>query len=120
MSYDIRLKVKVADMKDKYITVAWPEHDSPTYNLRPIFEKSMGWDYSIGELYKCDKVIEYVEAGLRELRNPSKEAEYKKLEPGNGWGSVRTAIECLESLRTRIYELAEDEGLPLENIYMSW
>ena len=44
MSYGICLKAKI-DVTNKYVTVAEPECCSPTYNLRKIFVKSMGWDY---------------------------------------------------------------------------
>ena len=47
MSYDICLKAKL-EGTNKYVTVSEPECCSPTYNLRKIFVKSMGWDYEHG------------------------------------------------------------------------
>ena len=125
MSYDIRLRVK-AEGCDAYPVVAVPEYDSPTYNLGEMFRACMDWDYSQSEkdddgeyktcYYKCDFVINRVEHGIKELRTNRK--KYKKFNPPNGWGSINGAIEALESLRTCIYETAEE--IPLDCLYMTW
>ena len=125
MSYDIRLSVKVEGC-DKYVKIAEPEYCSPTYNLGKLFRACMNWDYSQSEkdangeyhtvYYRCDRVIEYVERGLKELRTNGK--KYDHLLPSNGWGTRSSAITALESLRTCIYEQAEE--IPLECLYMSW
>ena len=96
MSYGICLKEKI-EGTNKYVTVAEPECCSPTYNLRKIFVKSMGWDYEHG-LYPCSDVLEYIHRGLSELTING--SEYRKLEPPNGWGPVETAIETLTSVQT--------------------
>ena len=114
MSYDICLKAKI-DGTGKYITVAYPECCSPTYNLRKIFVKSMGWDYEHG-LYPCSDVLEYIHRGLSELTmNGSK---YRKLEHLNGWGTVETAIETLTRVQKCILETSKK--IPIEHLYMSW
>lgn len=125
MSYDIRISVKVEGC-DKYAVIAEPEYSSPTYNLGQMFRACMDWDYSQSEkdengtyqtkYYPCDFVIMKVEQGLLELRLNRK--EYEKYNPSNGWGSIGSAIEALESLRTCIYENAET--IPLDRMYMSW
>lgn len=125
MSYDIRLRVK-AEGCDAYPVVAVPEYDSPTYNLGKMFRACMDWDYSQSEkddsgeyktcYYKCDFVINRVEHGIKELRTNRK--KYMKFNPPNGWGSIDGAIEALESLRTCIYETAEE--IPLDCLYMTW
>lgn len=125
MSYDLAIHVKVEGC-DKYATIAEPEHSSPTYNLGKLFRACMNWDYSQSAkdadgnyqtcYYRCDSVIEYVERGLRELRTNGK--AYDHLLPSNGWGTRLNAIDALESLRTCIYEQAEE--IPLECLYMSW
>jgi hypothetical protein len=115
MSYDIRLHVK-ADGCDVYPVVAVPEYDSPTYNLGKMFRACMDWDYSQGENYKCDFVIDRVERGIKELR--TKRKKYVKFNPENGWGDIDGAIEALESLRECIYETAEE--IPLDCLYMTW
>lgn len=125
MSYDIRIKVK-AQGCDVYPTIAIPEHDSPTYNLGTMFRKCMDWDFSQSEkdefnnwstcFYPCDFVIEKVEHGIRELRTNRK--KYEQYNPENGWGNIDDAINVLESLRTCIYEQAEE--IPLNCLYMCW
>ena len=125
MSYDITISVKVAGC-DKYARIATPEYDSPTYNLGAMFRACMDWDYSQSDqdadghwqtcYYPCDFVIEKVERGIKELR--TKRKDYLKFNPENGWGNIDSAIKALESLRTCIYEQAED--IPLNCLYMSW
>lgn len=115
MSYDIRINVKVEGCGE-YATIAFPEYDSPTYNLGEMFRACMDWDFSQSEYYPCDLVIEKVERGIRELRTNRK--KYEKYNPSNGWGSLDDAIEALESLRKCIYEQAE--YIPMNCLYMNW
>ena len=114
MSYGICLKAKI-DGTDKYVTVAEPECCSPTYNLRKIFVKSMGWDYEHG-LYPCSDVLEYIHRGLSELTING--SEYRKLEPPNGWETVETAIETLTCVQKCILETSKK--IPIEHIFFSW
>jgi hypothetical protein len=68
MSYDIRFGVKVAGAPDDcYAVIDHPEYDSPTYNLREMFVKSMDWDYTQGEWYPITEVLERVQRGITEL-----------------------------------------------------
>lgn len=115
MSYDIRICVK-AEGCNVYPVIAAPEYDSPTYNLGKMFRACMSWDYSQGEYYPADFVVEKVEKGIRELR--TNRAEYMRYNPANGWGSIDGAITALESLRDCIYEQAEE--IPLNCMYMRW
>jgi hypothetical protein len=88
----------------------------------------MDWDYSQSEkdengewqdcLYKCDFVLEKVRRGISELIN--NRAEYEQYSPENGYGTLDGAIRCLKSLETCIFETAEETGIPLDKIYMSW
>ena len=115
MSYDIRLKSKI-EGTNKYVTVAEPEHCSPTYNLRKIFVKSMGWDYEHG-LYPCSDVLEYIHRGLSELTMNA--SEYRKLEHLiTDGGTVKTAIETLTRVQKCILETSKK--IPIEHLYMSW
>ena len=114
MSYGICLKAKI-EGTDKYVTVAEPECCSPTYNLRKIFVKSMGWDYEHG-LYPCSDVLEYIHRGLSELIING--SEYRKLEPPNGWETVETAIETLTNVQKCILETSKK--IPIEHLYFSW
>lgn len=115
MSYDLRVGVKVEGC-DKYVVMATPVLDSPTYNLRDMFVACMNWDYSQGEWYRCDTIIENIDRGIRELRTNRK--EYEKYNPPNGWGDLDNAIETLESMRTCIYECAEE--IPINCLYFRW
>ena len=115
MSYDLRIAVKVEGL-NKFVCISTPEYDKPTYNLGQMFRACMNWDYSQGEYYKCADVIKNIEHGIRELRTNRK--KYEKYNPSNGWGDLDGAIEVLESLRTCIYENAED--IPIEYLYMAW
>ena len=115
MSYDIRICVKVEGC-DKYVAIARPEYDSPTYNLGKMFRACMDWDYSQGEYYPCDFVIEKVNRGINELI--TRRHDYTKYNPINGWGNIDGAIKALESLRECIYEEAED--IPINCLYMRW
>lgn len=126
MSYDIQFGVKVADVTPEcFAVIGAPEYDSPTYNLRDIFVKSMDWDYHQGEWYPVTEVLPKVQRGITELTlHPTK---YKALEPDNGWGSVGGAVCFLQSVMD-YFKPDEWGGLygswnanvPLEAIYMRW
>lgn len=115
MSYDLRVAVKVEGC-DKYANIAEPEYANPTYNLGDMFRACMGWDYKQGEYYSCDFVMPRVEHGIEELKHNRK--KYEQYNPSNGWGSIDSAIQDLESLRACIYDQAEE--IPLECLYMCW
>lgn len=115
MSYDLRVAVKVEGC-DIYANIAEPEYPSPTYNLGAMFRACMNWDFKQGEYYRCDEVIPKIEHGIKELIG--NRGEYEKYNPANGWGSISSAVDDLESLRKCIYEQAEE--IPLECLYMRW
>lgn len=126
MSYDIRFGVKVAGApEDCFAVIGEPEYDSPTYNLRPIFEKSMDWDYKQGDWYPITEVMPKIQRGITELTmHPEK---YRKLEPENGWGTIGSAVKCLRSVvdyfgPDSFSGLAGgwNADIPIECIYMSW
>ena len=115
MSYDLAIAVKI-DGTELFKDVEYPIYDSPTYNLGTMFRKATGWDFKQGKYYKCSEVIENIEQGIRELRMyPEK---YKKYEAENGWGTIKSAIRDLESLRDCIYETAED--IPIKHLWVTW
>jgi len=115
VSYDIRINVKVEGI-DKYVAIATPEYDSPTYNLGEMFRACMNWDYNQSEYYKCSEIIGNIERGINELTYNRK--EYEKYNPSNGWGDLDEALKVLKYLRKCIYE--EAERIPIEHLYMSW
>lgn len=116
MSYDLRFSVKVADTDDLFVTFETPEYDTPTYNLGQMFRACTGWDYNQGERYLVSDVIDKIEHGIKELH--TKRKEYEKYNSPNGWGTIDGAIESLESLRDKAYEIAED--IPMDKFYVSW
>lgn len=115
MSYDLRVAVKVEGC-DKYADIACPDYCDPTYNLREMFVACMDWDYEQGEYYRCDEVLPKIEHGIKELIG--NRSAYEKYIPDNGWGSIRGALDALESLKVCIYDQAEE--IPLECLYMCW
>ena len=120
MSYDIRFGVKVEGAKDVYAIIGRPEHDSPTYNNRDIFVKSMDWNYSQGEWYPMPEILPKIERGIHELKFNSK--AYKKMEPDNGWGGITSSLQCLESIVAwfNSWDRGWNEDIPIECIYMRW
>lgn len=115
MSFDLRVSVKV-DRTDIYAVVGQPEYNHPTYNIGKMLRECTGWEFNQRDHYNCEKVIKNIEKGIYELR--TNEDEYKKYNAENGWGTTRTAIEALESLRECIYEYAET--IPIKHLWVSW
>ena len=126
MSYDIRFGVKVAGAPDDcFAVIGNPERDSPTYNLREMFVKSMNWDYDQDEWYPIKDVLPKVQRGITALeQHPD---EYKAYEPDNGWGTIGGAIECLQSIVDYFdpenwcgFVGSWNADIPLNCIYMRW
>ena len=96
MSYDINLKIKPEGV-NTFITIAYPEYSSPTYNLGDMFRACMDWNFNLEEIYSCDIAIKKIEHGIYELTN-NREA-YIRYNPPNGWGDIDSALTALISLR---------------------
>ena len=111
MSYDLRISVKVEGI-DRYIGIATPEPDCPTYNLGDMFRACMNWDYEQGEYYRCSEIMTNIKYGIYELTHNRK--DYEKYNPANGWGNIDNALETLISIRQCIYE--EAKRIPIEHI----
>lgn len=123
MSYDLRLAVKVEGAKDLYAVIATPEYSSPTYNLRDMFVACMDWNYKQGEWYNVAEVLPKIYRGIQELELHSE--KYEKYNPPNGWGSISSALEALNSLKECILKNASGNywswnEIPYELMYMSW
>ena len=122
MSYDVRFGVKVEGMNGYIAVIDEPQYSSPTYNLREMFVACMEWDYSQGKWYNCIDVLPKFQRGLHELR--FNREQYKKYNPPNGWGSIDSAIEFMESVVQRIGEIASGDWtwnkIPLEHLWMRW
>lgn len=122
MSYDIRFGVKVEGMDGYIATIDEPEYSSPTYNLREMFVACMGWDYEQGKWYNCADVFSKIRHGQEELTLHFQ--KYKKYDAPNGWGTVSSAKECLDSLVTKIGEIVSGvwgwNEIPLEHLWIRW
>lgn len=122
MSYDIRLSVKVEGANDCYAVIAEPEYSSPTYNIGGMLRACTGWDFHQGEYYKVSEVVPLIEHGIHELKFNRK--AYKEYEPQNGWGSIGSAIDALESIMECIRHETSGEWtwneIPIECLYISW
>jgi hypothetical protein len=122
MSYDVRLGVKVEGMDGYIATIDEPEYSSPTYNLREMFVACMGWDYEQGEWYNCAEVYPKIKHGQEELALYP--LRYKKYNAPNGWGTVSSAKEFIDSLAEKIEQIVSGEWtwneIPLEHLYMRW
>ena len=122
MSYDIRFGVKVEGMDGYIAVIDKPQYFSPTYNLRDMFVSCMGWNYKQGEWYNCAEVFPKIRHGQEELTlYPQR---YRKYNAENGWGTVSSAKECLDSVVQKIGELVSGDWswneIPLENLWMRW
>ncbi len=122
MSYDLRLAVKAEGAEDCYVVFAEPERHSPTYNLGEMFRACTGWDYRQGVFYKVSEVLPLIEHGIHELR--FNENAYEKYNPPNGWGSISSALQALESLLNCIQKESNGEWswnkVPIDCMYVSW
>lgn len=126
MSYDIRFGVKVAGAPDDcYAVIGEPEWASPTYNLREMFVKSMDWDYTQGEWYPIKDVLPKVQQGIIELTRH--QSRYLQYEPENGWGTIGSALKCLQSIIDYFKPNSWtgicgswNADIPTDCIYMRW
>ena len=123
MSYGIRLGVKVEGL-DVIAVIDLPKYDSPTYNLGNLFRECTGWDFRQGEWYRVSEVLPKIEHGISELRiNPDK---YRHLEPDNGWGTIGSALETLESLskciddNIGVSDWGKWQEIPAEFLWVRW
>ena len=57
-----------------------------------------------------------IDKGIKEIAYNS--AEYTELLTSNGWGTMSSALNSLDSIRECILEQSED--IPLECMYMRW
>lgn len=116
MSYDIGLSVKAEN--GQYVEFTAPEYPHPTYNIGEMLRKCMDWDFKQGEYYRVSEILPNIERGIHELTYNRK--AYVPMNPPNGWGSVGSALEALESINKCIAEVVQWRELPLEVIYLSW
>lgn len=122
MSYDIRFGVKVEGTGGYIATIDEPELSSPTYNLRNMFVACMDWDYEQGKWYNLKDVFPKILHGRDELLlHPKK---YEKYNAKNGWGTVSSAKDCLDSIVEKVGEIVSGDWswneIPLEHLWMIW
>jgi len=92
MSYDIQLVIDTGGERPASVT----ECKSPTYNLAPMFAKALG--HSIRDLagQQAGEVIGTLRDAIAAMED--RPADFKKLNPENGWGSYEGALETLRWL----------------------
>lgn len=120
MSYDLRIGVRVHGT-DIIAVIAEPELSSPTYNLGEMFRACTGWDYEQGKWYRAEEVLPLIEHGIHELKFNRK--AYEQYNPENGWGSIGSALEALESLEACIQAQANGyawQAVPIEHLWVEW
>lgn len=123
MSYDLRLAVKV-EGTDILAVIDEPEFSSPTYNIGVMFRKCMGWNFEQGKFYNVAEVYSYIEHGINELE--TNEKEYMKYDSPNGWGTTRSALKALRSLKECIDRNSKEDScwtwqvIPKEHLYVAW
>lgn len=105
-----------------------PECPDPTYNLTPIFDLALtGEPLPNPDVGECEAVlfgtptdrprglrvlngrraadtVEQLRMALVQLHDPGKHAAFRKLEPYNGWGTLKDAVLVLK----RLLELASN------------
>lgn len=128
MSYDIRIAVKVvgADPTDNvFAVIAEPELSSPTYNLGEMFRRCTGWDFKQGEFYCVKDVYQNIVRGIINLTEH--EDVFKKYNSPNGWGTTKSALLALRSLKDCIDEIENPNGwksgwntFPKSVLYVAW
>lgn len=126
MSYDIRIAVKVvgAEPDNEFAVIETPEYDNPTYNLGEMFRRCTGWDFNQGEFYCVKDVYQNIVRGIINLTEH--EDEFEKYNSPNGWGTTKSALKALQSLKDCIDEI-EYPGwktgwntFPKSVLYVAW
>ena len=106
MSYNISFKVKVEGL-NRYVKVGDCDANI-TWNVRDIIVRSTRLEWKNCENNGlCRDVIPYIEKGLFELRRNGD--TYKKYEPSNGWGSVRSTIMFFKTIIDAWDNLVEED-----------
>lgn len=126
MSYDIRIAVKVvgAEPGNEFAVIATPEYDNPTYNIGVLFRKCTGWDFNQGEFYCVKDVYQNIVRGIINLTEH--EEEFEQYNSPNGWGTTKTALKALQSLKECIDEIedpswkTEWNTFPKSVLYVAW
>ena len=127
MSYDLRIAVKVegAEKGNEYAVIAEPEFTSPTYNLGEMFRKCTGWDFNQGEYYKVSDVYENIVRGIINLTEH--EELFEKYNSPNGWGTTKSALQALQSLKDCIDSIERPDDwnsgwntFPKSLLYVAW
>ena len=112
MSYDLEILGKIES--GDYICIDEPKISSPTYNLRKIFRVAMDWDFEQGKIYNVAQIFKNIQRGISELEQNSE--MYVQYEPENKWGTTRSALEALKSLRDCIVE----QDIDKKYLYVRW
>lgn len=127
MSYDLRIAVKVegAEKGNEFAVIAEPEFSNPTYNIGEMLRRCTGWDFNQGEFYNVADVYQNIVRGIVNLTEH--EDEFEKYNSPNGWGTTKSALNALESLKKCIDDIEDPNGwgsgwntFPKSLIYVAW
>jgi hypothetical protein len=88
MSWDIKL---VDKNNNKTMDIG-----NYTYNVNPMYKKALGFNLSELHMKPTKEVLNLLENAVINMKYHAE--EYKKLDPTNGWGSYKDALEYLEKL----------------------
>lgn len=99
MSYDVYLRSPECEhCKRKGEEPCCPD---PTYNLTPIFDLALtGEACGLRALngQKAKDTVRALKNAIERMSDPKLAERFKSLEPENGWGSLRGAIQVTEKL----------------------
>ena len=91
MSYDITLMINTG-FEDREVL----EIGNMTYNVAPMYMLAMGKSLCDFNGKQCKDIIPILRCGW--LHMETKPEKYKALNPPNGWGDYKTALDYLEKI----------------------
>lgn len=114
MSYDCEYGVILPN--NEVVHYAYPDLDTPTYNLREIFCESMGFDFEQGKWYRVMEMLPRFNRAEAELA--AHKGKYRQMEPENRFGTVEDAAKCFRDWTEKALDIAD--RVPIEYLYWRW
>ena len=91
MSYDVRLTIDTGGENPASVS-KWR---TPTYNLAPMFSKALGFGLRTLQDKLAGDAIPDLRRAIAAMQDDP--AEFKKLNPENGWGNYEGALAFLQA-----------------------